>query len=162
VRTLSRWLHAHDPTRMVAVDVWGYSIPRMYGLGATRPPVSAQKKIVPLEAHGVKVMSIGFFVEEDAAVVWRGPRPTSSWASGRNCWDAVIPPRYRGGVGSKLLKDIPTWYGKPGEGVAKEGKAGGPAGGAGAKLADSMELLWGGGAPKAGEKPNNSGRLEGV
>lgn len=54
-------------------DVWGYSIPRMYGLGATRPPVSAQRKIVPLEAHGVKVMSIGFFLEEDAAVVWRGP-----------------------------------------------------------------------------------------
>ena len=44
-------------------DVWGYSIPRMYGLGATRPPVSPQRKIVPLEAHGVKVMSIGFFVE---------------------------------------------------------------------------------------------------
>jgi ATP-binding protein involved in chromosome partitioning len=54
-------------------DVWGYSIPRMYGLGATRPPVSAQRKIVPLESHGVKVMSIGFFLEEDAAVVWRGP-----------------------------------------------------------------------------------------
>ena len=54
-------------------DVWGYSIPRMYGLGATRPPVSAARKIIPLEAHGVKVMSIGFFVEEDAAVVWRGP-----------------------------------------------------------------------------------------
>jgi ATP-binding protein involved in chromosome partitioning len=54
-------------------DVWGYSIPRMYGLGATRPPVSAERKILPLDAHGVKVMSIGFFVEEDAAVVWRGP-----------------------------------------------------------------------------------------
>jgi ATP-binding protein involved in chromosome partitioning len=54
-------------------DVWGYSIPRMYGLGATRPPVSAERLIIPLEAHGVKVMSIGFFVEEDAAVVWRGP-----------------------------------------------------------------------------------------
>ncbi|HEY1593322.1 MAG TPA: Mrp/NBP35 family ATP-binding protein, partial [Solirubrobacteraceae bacterium] len=54
-------------------DVWGYSIPRMYGLGATRPPVSAQRKILPLESHGVKVMSIGFFLEEDAAVVWRGP-----------------------------------------------------------------------------------------
>ncbi len=54
-------------------DVWGYSIPRMYGLGATRPDVSAQRKIIPLSAHGVKVMSIGFFVEEDAAVVWRGP-----------------------------------------------------------------------------------------
>jgi ATP-binding protein involved in chromosome partitioning len=54
-------------------DVWGYSIPRMFGLGATRPPVSPERKIVPLEAHGVKVMSIGFFLEEDAAVVWRGP-----------------------------------------------------------------------------------------
>ncbi len=54
-------------------DVWGYSIPRMYGLGATRPSVSAERKIIPLQAHGVKVMSIGFFVEEDSAVVWRGP-----------------------------------------------------------------------------------------
>jgi ATP-binding protein involved in chromosome partitioning len=54
-------------------DVWGYSIPRMFGLGAERPPVSPDRKIVPMEAHGVKVMSIGFFVEEDAAVVWRGP-----------------------------------------------------------------------------------------
>jgi ATP-binding protein involved in chromosome partitioning len=54
-------------------DVWGYSIPRMYGLGSTRPPVSAERKILPLEAYGVKVMSIGFFLEEDAAVVWRGP-----------------------------------------------------------------------------------------
>jgi ATP-binding protein involved in chromosome partitioning len=54
-------------------DVWGYSIPRMYGLGATRPQVSAERKIIPLSAQGVKIMSIGFFVEEDAAVVWRGP-----------------------------------------------------------------------------------------
>jgi ATP-binding protein involved in chromosome partitioning len=54
-------------------DVWGYSIPRMLGLGAERPKVSPQRKILPLEAHGISVMSIGFFVEEDAAVVWRGP-----------------------------------------------------------------------------------------
>ncbi len=54
-------------------DVWGYSIPRMFGLGATRPPVSPERKIVPLDAQGVRVMSIGFFLEEDAAVVWRGP-----------------------------------------------------------------------------------------
>ncbi len=53
-------------------DVWGYSIPRMFGITG-RPPVSAQRKIIPMEAGGVKVMSIGFFVEEDAAVVWRGP-----------------------------------------------------------------------------------------
>jgi ATP-binding protein involved in chromosome partitioning len=54
-------------------DVWGYSIPRMFGLGADRPPVSPERKILPLEAHGVKIMSIGFFVQEDSAVVWRGP-----------------------------------------------------------------------------------------
>jgi ATP-binding protein involved in chromosome partitioning len=54
-------------------DVWGYSIPRMMGLGAERPKVSGERKIIPLEAHGLKVMSIGFFLEEDAPVVWRGP-----------------------------------------------------------------------------------------
>jgi ATP-binding protein involved in chromosome partitioning len=54
-------------------DVWGYSIPRMLGV-AGRPRVSEERKILPLDAAaGVKVMSIGFFVEEDAAVVWRGP-----------------------------------------------------------------------------------------
>jgi ATP-binding protein involved in chromosome partitioning len=53
-------------------DVWGYSIPRMFHVGG-RPQVSADRKIVPLEAYGVKIMSIGFFVEEDSAVVWRGP-----------------------------------------------------------------------------------------
>jgi ATP-binding protein involved in chromosome partitioning len=54
-------------------DVWGYSIPRMLGLGSERPAVSAERKIIPLVAGGISVMSIGFFVEEDAAVVWRGP-----------------------------------------------------------------------------------------
>ena len=54
-------------------DVWGYSIPRMLGLGAERPKISAERKILPLEAHGLKVMSIGFFLDEDEAVVWRGP-----------------------------------------------------------------------------------------
>jgi len=54
-------------------DVWGYSIPRMLGLGSERPAISAERKIIPLDANGIAVMSIGFFVEEDAAVVWRGP-----------------------------------------------------------------------------------------
>ncbi len=55
-------------------DVWGYSQPRMLGVGAERPKVNAERKLIPLQAHdGIKVMSIGFFVEQDAAVVWRGP-----------------------------------------------------------------------------------------
>ena len=54
-------------------DVYGYSIPRMLGVNG-RPDVNAERKIIPLDAPGgVKVMSIGFFVEENAAVVWRGP-----------------------------------------------------------------------------------------
>jgi ATP-binding protein involved in chromosome partitioning len=55
-------------------DVWGYSQPRMLGIGAAKPQVSAERKILPhVSADGVKVMSIGFFLDEDAAVVWRGP-----------------------------------------------------------------------------------------
>jgi ATP-binding protein involved in chromosome partitioning len=55
-------------------DVWGYSQPRMLGIGAEKPKVSADRKILPhVSADGVKVMSIGFFLDEDAAVVWRGP-----------------------------------------------------------------------------------------
>jgi ATP-binding protein involved in chromosome partitioning len=54
-------------------DVYGYSIPRMLGVNR-KPEVNAERKIVPLTAPGgVKVMSIGFFLEENAAVVWRGP-----------------------------------------------------------------------------------------
>jgi ATP-binding protein involved in chromosome partitioning len=54
-------------------DVYGYSIPRMLGVNR-KPEVNADRKIVPLSGPGgVKVMSIGFFVEENAAVVWRGP-----------------------------------------------------------------------------------------
>jgi ATP-binding protein involved in chromosome partitioning len=66
---------AVDGYRAAALDadVWGYSIPRMLGVSG-KPRVSEQRKILPIEAAGgVKVMSIGFFVEEDAAVVWRGP-----------------------------------------------------------------------------------------
>jgi ATP-binding protein involved in chromosome partitioning len=55
-------------------DVWGYSQPRMLGVGAERPKVNDERKLIPISAHdGISVMSIGFFVEQDAAVVWRGP-----------------------------------------------------------------------------------------
>jgi ATP-binding protein involved in chromosome partitioning len=54
-------------------DVYGYSIPRMLGVNR-KPEVNAERKIVPLSGPaGIKVMSIGFFLEENAAVVWRGP-----------------------------------------------------------------------------------------
>jgi ATP-binding protein involved in chromosome partitioning len=61
------------PAGALDCDVYGYSIPRMLGVNR-KPEVNAERKILPLEAAGgVKVMSIGFFVEENSAVVWRGP-----------------------------------------------------------------------------------------
>jgi ATP-binding protein involved in chromosome partitioning len=56
---------------VVDADIYGYSLPRM--LGIDRRPVVMDGMIVPPVAHDMRVMSIGFFTEGDAAVVWRGP-----------------------------------------------------------------------------------------
>lgn len=55
----------------VDADVWGFSMPRM--LGVEHPPVVIDDVIIPPEAHGVRLVSMGFFVPEDQPVVWRGP-----------------------------------------------------------------------------------------
>ncbi len=52
-------------------DVWGFSVPRM--MGVSGKPVGFNDMILPLEAHGVKVISMGFFVPEETPVIWRGP-----------------------------------------------------------------------------------------
>ena len=52
-------------------DVWGFSVPRM--MGVTGKPVGFNDMILPLESHGVKVISMGFFVPEETPVIWRGP-----------------------------------------------------------------------------------------
>jgi ATP-binding protein involved in chromosome partitioning len=56
---------------VVDADVWGFSIPRM--LGVDRPPVVIDQMLVPPEVHGVRCISMGFFVEEEQPVIWRGP-----------------------------------------------------------------------------------------
>ncbi len=53
-------------------DVYGPSMPRLMGL-AGKPQSPDGKKILPMERHGVKVMSMGFLVPEDTPVIWRGP-----------------------------------------------------------------------------------------
>jgi ATP-binding protein involved in chromosome partitioning len=55
----------------VDADVWGFSMPRM--LGVTHPPGLIDDVIVPPEAFGVRLISMGFFAREDQAVIWRGP-----------------------------------------------------------------------------------------
>ena len=52
-------------------DIWGFSIPRM--LGVDHPPTLIGGSILPPTAHGVKVMSMDYFVGDDKAVIWRGP-----------------------------------------------------------------------------------------
>lgn len=56
---------------VVDADVWGFSIPRM--LGTNQDPTIIDEMIVPPENHGVRCISMGFFVEENQPVIWRGP-----------------------------------------------------------------------------------------
>ncbi len=64
-------------TGLIDADLYGPSIPTMMGLQGQRPKIEllyGKHKIVPLKAHGVYVMSVGFIVEPEQAVVLRGPR----------------------------------------------------------------------------------------
>ena len=53
-------------------DIYGPSMPLMLGL-REKPQSNSEKKLIPLERNGLKVMSIGFLIEDDTAVIWRGP-----------------------------------------------------------------------------------------
>jgi len=57
-------------------DVYGPSVPRM--MGVDDEPVFEDGKLTPLVAHGVRLMSIGFIVDEGRAMIWRGPMVTSA------------------------------------------------------------------------------------
>lgn len=57
---------------LIDADLYGPSIPTMFGLLDAKPEVT-EKHLVPLEKWGVKLMSIGFLIETDTAVIWRGP-----------------------------------------------------------------------------------------
>jgi len=58
-------------------DIYGPSMPRLFGI-KTKPEVSDDNQLVPIEAHGVKVISIGLLVDEDTPMVWRGPMVMSA------------------------------------------------------------------------------------
>ncbi|MFS1516712.1 P-loop NTPase [Bacillus sp. SCS-151] len=56
---------------LVDADIYGFSVPDMMGI--TKRPVVRGEKIIPVERLGVKVVSMGFFVEDNAPIIWRGP-----------------------------------------------------------------------------------------
>lgn len=63
---------------LVDTDIYGPSVPKMLGMEGERPRVNDERKIEPLERHGIKVLSMGFMVDPDKAVVWRGPMVTKA------------------------------------------------------------------------------------
>lgn len=56
---------------LIDADVWGFSVPRALGISTT--PVGLGGLLLPVEAHGIKVMSVGLFTQPRTPVVWRGP-----------------------------------------------------------------------------------------
>ena len=56
---------------LMDADVYGPNVPRMMGVNS--PPPVVNEKIIPLEAHGVKIISLGFLIERDQPAIWRGP-----------------------------------------------------------------------------------------
>jgi ATP-binding protein involved in chromosome partitioning len=56
---------------LMDADVYGPNVPRMMGVNA--PPPVVNEKIIPLDAHGVKIISLGFLIERDQPAIWRGP-----------------------------------------------------------------------------------------
>ena len=56
---------------LIDADIYGFSIPDMMGI--EERPVVVDQRVIPIERFGVKVMSMGFFVEDNSPVVWRGP-----------------------------------------------------------------------------------------
>jgi ATP-binding protein involved in chromosome partitioning len=56
---------------LIDADVWGYSVPQLFGV--TTPPVAMYETMLPVQSHGVRLMSLGFLVEAEEPIVWRGP-----------------------------------------------------------------------------------------
>jgi len=97
---------------LLDADVYGPSAPRLFGLHGK--PQVADGKMVPLEAYGVKVMSIGFLVDENVPMVWRGPMVSQALTQmlGEVAWgelDALVVdmPPGTGDVQLTLAQQVP-------------------------------------------------------
>jgi ATP-binding protein involved in chromosome partitioning len=66
------------PVGVLDADLFGPSMPKLFGIHSKPSLAPDGQKLVPLESFGVKVMSIGFLIEEGAPVVWRGPMVISA------------------------------------------------------------------------------------
>jgi ATP-binding protein involved in chromosome partitioning len=62
---------------LLDADIYGPSVPRLTGI-SEKPELNDDRKMIPIERFGISVMSIGFLVEEDTAMIWRGPMVMSA------------------------------------------------------------------------------------
>jgi ATP-binding protein involved in chromosome partitioning len=69
--------HLGAQVGLLDCDIYGPSIPLMMGI-REKPTISAEEKLVPPVAHGVRLMSMGFLIEDDSPVIWRGPMITKA------------------------------------------------------------------------------------
>ncbi len=69
--------HAGAKVGLLDTDIYGPSVPTMFGV-TERPNITTQKKLIPIEKNGVHLISMGFLVDTDQAMVWRGPMVTSA------------------------------------------------------------------------------------
>jgi ATP-binding protein involved in chromosome partitioning len=83
---------------LLDADIYGPSVPRLSGI-ANRKPEMKDGKLQPLEAHGLKLMSMGFLVEEEKPMIWRGPMVQTAlyqmmrdveWGSDENPLDVLV------------------------------------------------------------------------
>ena len=63
---------------LLDADIYGPSQPQMLGIGDQRPVSDDGKTMIPLEAYGIQAMSIGFLIDPDTPMVWRGPMATQA------------------------------------------------------------------------------------
>ncbi len=66
------WRRLELRVGLLDADVYGPSVPIMFGVSG-RPRVAESKRIYPIEKYGLQLMSIGFFLDDDSPVIWRGP-----------------------------------------------------------------------------------------
>ncbi len=60
-------------TGLLDADIYGPSVPLMMGVPDARPRMTEGKKIFPIEQHGIRLISMGFFLDDRSPVIWRGP-----------------------------------------------------------------------------------------
>jgi ATP-binding protein involved in chromosome partitioning len=109
-------LHAEGArVGMLDADIYGPSQPRMLGVDNERPTSPDGKRMNPIAAHGIQVMSIGFLVGDDQPMIWRGPMVTQALAQLLNetVWDDLdylvvdLPPG-TGDIHLSLAQRIPV------------------------------------------------------